>query len=208
MTTEELARHVGRPRAAATDASILQAVLDVVSDVGVSGVTVAEVARRAGVARATVYLRWPSRAALVGAASKAVAGGEPFPLTGDLERDIRSGADFVRQVIDAPYFKAILPELIRAVLANPPEIAFDALAPNREGLARAYRDFAAAQGFDARIEPHLPFDALFGAALAHLLATGSGPSEAHVRQIAEVVIAGLRREARDTDKAKVERSTH
>jgi AcrR family transcriptional regulator len=193
MTTGAPARHVGRPRRAATDATILKAVLELVSEVGVSGVTVSEVARRAGVSRATVYLRWPSRAALVGAAAKAVAGGRPFELTGDLADDIRTGATFLERVLGAPYFNAILPELIRAVLAQPPDIAFDALAPNREGLANEYRNLAAAQGFDPTIKPYLPFDVLFGSALAHLLATGAGPSPDYSRQIADALIEGLKR---------------
>jgi AcrR family transcriptional regulator len=193
MTTEAAARHIGRPRSSATDATILEAVLNLMGDVGVAGVTVAEVARRAGVARATVYLRWPSRAALVGAAAKAVAGGKPFELTGDLERDIRRGAAFLETVFGAPYFNAILPELMRAVLADPQEITFDDLAPNREGLATEYRELAATQGFDGSIEPQLPFDLLFGSALAHLLATGTGPSPDYSRQVADVVIAGLKR---------------
>ena len=162
------------------------------SEVGVSAVTVAGVARRAGVARATVYLRWPSRAALVGAASKAVAGGTPFALTGDLAGDIRRGSGFLEAVFGAPYFNAILPELIRAVLADPQEITFDALAPNRQGMAAEYRALAAAQGFDPTIEPHLLFDLLFGAALARLFATGTAPSPEDSRQIADVVTAGLR----------------
>ena len=169
--------------------------MHLIGEVGVAGVTVAEVARRAGVARATVYLRWPSRAALVGAAAKAAAGGRPFELTGDLERDIRRGAAFLETVVGAPYFNAILPELIRAVLADPQEIAFDALAPNREGLATEYRMLASAQGFDASIEPQLPFDLLFGSALAHVFATGAAPSPAHSGEIADVVIAGLKHRA-------------
>jgi AcrR family transcriptional regulator len=195
MTTEAAARHVGRPRGSSTDATILRAVLTLIGEVGVAGVTVTEVARRAGVARATVYLRWRSRAALVGAAAKAAAGGRPFELSGDLERDIRRGAEFLETVFGAPYFNAILPELIRAVLADPQEIAFDALAPNREGLATEYRTLAAAQGFDPAIEPHLLFDLLFGSSLARVFATGAAPSPEHSRQIAEVVTAGLKHRA-------------
>jgi len=176
-----------------TDAAILRAVLDLVAEVGVPGVTLAEVARRAGVARATVYLRWPSRAALVGAAAKAAAGGRPFALRGNLERDIHTGAMFLREVFGAPYFKAILPELLRAVLADPQEISFDALAPNREGLAAEYRALAEASGFDPGLAPELVFDVLFGAGLAHLFATGEIATEAYSRQIADLLIAGLRR---------------
>lgn len=193
MTTADLARHVGRPRGTATDATILQAVLDLVSEVGVAGVTVSEVARRAGVARATVYLRWPSRAALIGAAAKKVQGGRPFVASGDLAADIRDGTAFIERVVGAPYFDAILPELMRAVLAKPPEVSFDVLSPNREWLADEYRRLAAAQGFDPALDPYLLFDLMFGSALAHLFATGAAPSTDYSRQIAEVITAGLRR---------------
>lgn len=198
--TEHEARSPGRPRALDTDRLVLEAVLDLVNEVGVAGVTVTAVAARAGVARATVYLRWPSRAALVGAATKAVTGGAPFVLSGDIERDIRVGADFVQGVISAPYFASILPELIRAVLATPSEVSFDALAPNRERLAVEYRDVGRSQGYDTALEPHLLFDLLFGACLSHLFATGTAPSNDYVRQLAEVVSSGLRDQKRPNRK--------
>jgi len=191
MTGHE-ARSPGRPRNSDTDGRVLAAVLDLVSEVGVAGVTVTAVAARAGVARATVYLRWPSRAALVGAATRAVTGGEPFGLSGDIDRDIQVGADFIHGILSAPYFASILPELVRAVLATPAEVGFDALAPNRERMAAEYHDAGRLQGYDAKIEPHLPFDLLFGACLSHLLATGTAPSRSYVRQLARVVNAGLR----------------
>jgi hypothetical protein len=142
--------------------------------------------------RASGYLRWPSRAALVGAAAKKVQGRHPFQLSGDLAADIRNGTAFIERAVGAPYFDVILPELIRAVLAKPPEVAFDLLAPNREGLADGYRNPAAAQGFDPVIEPQVLFDLLFGSALVHLFATGTAPAPEYSRQIADVVIAGLK----------------
>ena len=193
--TENEGPHPGRPRNAATDGAILRAVLDAVSEKGISGVTVTGVAERAGVARATVYLRWPSRAALVGAAAKAVAGGDPFDLSGDIERDIRDGAEFLQVVFAAPYFAGILPELVRAVLAKPPEVSFDELAPNRQGIAAEYQREARAQGFDPDVDPNLAFDLFFGAFLSHLLATGAAPSPAYVRQLADVTVLGLKARA-------------
>jgi AcrR family transcriptional regulator len=194
--SDSSARHAGRPRNQATDAAILRAVLELVAEVGVSGVSVTGVAARAGVARATVYLRWPSRAALVGAAAKAVAGGDPFVLTGDIERDVRAGAGFVREVLAAPYFSGILPELMRAALAKPPEVSFEALAPNRESLADEYRREASIQGYDPTVDPHLAFDLLFGSGLSYLFATGEAPSPEYIRHLADVIVAGLKARTR------------
>jgi AcrR family transcriptional regulator len=191
MTTEAGTPHVGRPRGAATDSTILKAVLDLMSEAGVSGVTVSEVARRAGVARATVYLRWSSRAELIGAATKATVGGRPFPLTGDIVRDIQVGTHFFRDIIAAPAFKGMFPELAAEVLADAPEVSWDALSPNRAKLAENYLAVAARQGLDPQVDPDLPYYLMVGGLLAHLLVNGKAPSHEWTQQLVGVVVAGL-----------------
>jgi AcrR family transcriptional regulator len=164
---------------------------------GVQGTTLAAVARRASVARATVYLRWPTRSALVGAAARAAVGGQPFPLTGDLEIDVRAGTAFVQRIFQIPAFPAMLPEIVRGVLARPPELSFDSVAPRRRDLTRIYAEGAAEQGFDPDLDPAIPFDILLGTAIAHLLATGQPMSEPTAAQLAEVIVRGLRPTERD-----------
>ena len=193
MTTEPRSTPRGRPRRAATDAAILRAAVELMVEHGVHGTTLAAGARRAGVARATVYLRWPTRSALVGAAARAAVGGQPFPVTGDLERDIRAGTAYVQRVFSIPAFPAMLPEIVRGVLARPPELAFDSVAPRRRDLTRLYADGAAEQGFDPALDSSIPFDILLGTAIAHLLATGQPMSEPKATQLAEVIVRGLRR---------------
>jgi len=112
-------RPLGRPRRAAIDAAIVRAAVELMTEGGVQATTLTAVARRAGVARATVYLRWPTRSALIGAAARAAVGGQVLPLTGDVERDIRVGASWMQRVFDLPTTAAMLPEIIRGVLANP-----------------------------------------------------------------------------------------
>jgi AcrR family transcriptional regulator len=192
-TMNEPVRRPGRPRRAATDAAIIRAAVELVTDAGVEGATLTAVARRAGVARATVYLRWPTRSALIGAAARAAVGGQPLPLTDDLANDIRIGASFIQRIFENPTFPALLPEIVRAVLARPPEIAFDSVAPRRKDLARLYREHAAAQGFNPDIDPNLAFDLVLGTAIAHLLANGRAMSAAEADALGEVVIRGLRR---------------
>lgn len=192
MLTRSRSAPRGRPRRAATDAAIIRAAVDLMVERGVEGTTLAAVARRAGVARATVYLRWPTRSALVGAAARVAVGGQPFPLTGDLERDIRVGTAYVQRVFAIPTFPAILPEIVRAVLAHPPELAFDSVAPRRRDLTQSFVEGAADQGFDADLDATIPFDILLGTAIAHLLATGEPMSEPKAAQLAEVIVRGLR----------------
>ena len=201
-------RSSGRPRDPEVDRAILRAAVDVLEDVGLQGITVSAVAKRAGVARATVYLRWPSREALLGATARAAGGGQPYPLSGDLERDYRRGAEFAREVTSGEHFIAVLPELVAAVLANPQQLSFDAVAPNRVRLAAEYRAVAAEQGFDPGVEPDLGFDMILGAELIYILANRRAPSARYSRQLAEVVLSGLRARAEDAtgDGNRTERS--
>jgi len=194
MTTERVAeRQVGRPRRAAIDAAIIRAAVELMTEGGVEATTLTAVARRAGVARATVYLRWPSRSALIGAAARAAVGGQVLPLTGDLAQDIRVGASWLQRVLDLPTTAAMLPEIFRAVLANPPELSFDAVAPRRREFARLYTEGAAAAGFDPTLDPHVGFDMLLGTGLVHLFANRRAMTPAEAERLGEVVIRGLRR---------------
>lgn len=169
---------------------------------GVDGTTLSEVARRAGVARATVYLRWPNRSALVGAVVRSAVGGKPLPMSGDLEDDIRRTARFIARIFAAPSFAALLPELVRGVLATPPELSFDAISPGRGGYGRQYADHAKAQGFDTTVDPALASDVMIGTSIGYLLATGHPMSEADATKLAEVLIRGLRVPARPETRKK------
>ena len=152
---EHEARLPGRPRALDTDVGSCEAVLDLVNEVGVAGVTVTEVAARAGVARATVYLRWPSKAALIGAATKAVAGGEPFALT-RRPRSATSGAAPTSCRASSP--RRTSPRSCRSSSApswrRPGRSASTRLAPNRERLAAEYRRRRGDPGLRPRTSSH------------------------------------------------------
>jgi AcrR family transcriptional regulator len=58
----------GRPRDPEADRSIIAATLEIIAERGYDGVRVADVAERAGVAKATMYRRWASKTDLVVAA--------------------------------------------------------------------------------------------------------------------------------------------
>jgi len=193
MATQALdERRVGRPRRAAIDAAIIRAAVELMTEGGVDATTLTAVATRAGVARATVYLRWPTRSALVGAAARAAVGGQVFPLTGNVEVDVRVAAGWLQRVFELSSTPAMLPEIIRGVLADPPELSFDAVAPRRSEFARLYAQGAEAAGFDTAIDPHLAFDILLGTAMVHLFATRRAMTPAEAERLGEVVIRGLR----------------
>lgn len=192
MTEPAFTKPLGRPRATGADEAIVHATLDLLAEVGLEGTTIRAIAERVGVARATIYLRWPSRDALITAAVQLAMGGPPFLMTGDLREDMRRSADRARKVFGQPTFQAVLPEIIRAFLSRNPATTYDVLAPNRRKIAEEYAELASDTGFRTDIEPDVVVDLLIGGHLNHLLATGHAPSERLSKQMLEVVVAGLR----------------
>ena len=58
-------KQLGRPRSTEADRAIIDAVLEEVIQEGIDGMSIEQVAARAGVAKATVYRRWPNKEALL-----------------------------------------------------------------------------------------------------------------------------------------------
>jgi AcrR family transcriptional regulator len=203
-------QHAGRPRSHGVDTSVLEAAIDLLASKGPDGVTVNAVARRTGVARASIYLRYPNRMALLGAALRAAIGRQPYRLEGDIEADLRQGAAQAQAILATPSFRAILPEVVRGLLHQAPGaegITSDMVAPNRRPVADEYRDGAAAAGFRPDIDPDLPFKLIVGGVIMSLLADGIAPTISEATQVADIVIAGLRVEGRETGNARRARRT-
>jgi AcrR family transcriptional regulator len=94
MTRSAPAKSPGRPRAS-VDETVFAATLRTVHELGYTHATVDRIAAAAGVAKTTIYRRWPSKGALITACLVDAFG--PLPLTGesreaDLETAIRWGA--------------------------------------------------------------------------------------------------------------------
>lgn len=87
MTQRTTARR-GRPRDDAADQRILDAAWDLLHSAGYAGLSVDEVAERAGVAKTTLYRRWPTKDHLAIAVAARMLGEVPIPDTGDLQADL------------------------------------------------------------------------------------------------------------------------
>jgi AcrR family transcriptional regulator len=80
----------GRPRDPGVDEAVLAAAVELLADAGFARLTMEQVATRAGVGKASVYLRWPNKVALVAEAIQHRAGVVPdVPDTGTLPGDMR-----------------------------------------------------------------------------------------------------------------------
>lgn len=111
---------VGRPRNPALDDLILEAVRELLVEVGYHGFSVQEVTRRCNVHVRTITRRWPSKAELVTAA---IAGGdEPGAalavVTGRLRVDLRAIVEASLRYLGEPATRAAMPALIAEMRTN------------------------------------------------------------------------------------------
>lgn len=115
-------RSRGRPRREGADEQILGIALDVLREKGYRDLTVDVVAERAGVAKTTVYRRWPSKGALVAAAIAPLAPMESVDAEVVL-RDICA----TLQLIGSADGDAEMVEVVRAALEPRRRLLRDAL---------------------------------------------------------------------------------
>ena len=94
----------GRPRSAIADEAIRDAAVELFAERGFEGVSVEDVAERAGVSRATIYRRYPSKVDLIVEAGGCLASDDiAFPDTGNLGDDLRGLArSLVKAFTDSP----------------------------------------------------------------------------------------------------------
>lgn len=96
-------------RSARVRQAVLTATLDQLASQGIEGLTISEVATRAGVAETTIYRRWGTRTALVAdAVTELAAVNNPVPDTGTLRGDLHQLADQISDLISRPGIARLL----------------------------------------------------------------------------------------------------
>lgn len=147
VTTDVVAaRPPGRPRNAGADQTILEATWAEVAAQGLAGLSLDKVAARAGVSKATIYRRWPSKEALVLDAWRRADGGVvTCPDTGSLRSDLQAMHHAMIEHFEYEPLAILLPQMVAAGRQNPElakqfaEFIEEERGPIRELLARAQR---------------------------------------------------------------------
>jgi len=181
----------GRPRDAQAEQAILQATVELLSEVGFNQLSIEAVAARAGVGKPTIYRRWPSKPELVLDAVERLA--PPFPTadTGDPLTDLRQ----------------IVPELIVGLTSSPVARATIALAgdaemtrrlgeqylwPRRAGIAAILHRGIAAGDLRADVDVEMAIDLMLGASVYRWLVTAQPVDADTARRVVDAVWQSMR----------------
>ena len=184
----------GRPRLPVTDRAILRAVGELMAEQGLSGTTINAVAARSGVARGTVYRRFPNRSAMVAAAVRASRDWRPIDVGDDIEANYREQAEEARAVLAQPAFQAMMPALLEMGLnGEADDEVRSTVFPRRRQMAEMYARLAGPAGYRTDIAPELPNDLLVGAMIYRLLYEGAPPPSHEVQGMVDVILDGIRR---------------
>lgn len=167
---------------------------------GYAGLRLERVAKRAGVGKAALYRRWPSKAAMASAclADVGITITE-VPDTGSLEGDVRALLFSIRKVLRHPLVRRILPDL-HAEIGRSPELraSIRPFQAARRERGNAVVERAIARGeLDAATDRELVAD-LIGAPLYwRLTVTGGVADRNYVNLLATALTAAIKASAPD-----------
>jgi AcrR family transcriptional regulator len=165
----------GRPRDARRDEEILEAVLRLLEHTSYSELTIAAIARSAGVGKPTLYLRWPSKAAVVAEAVVRVLSADPFPDRGDVRSDLVAGLRDMIHLFNTTGAGRVLPGLVADLHDDPALLAAfheRYFQPRRRSVRAALQRGVERGELAGDIDHDLAVDMLVGPVYYGLLARG------------------------------------
>lgn len=197
MTPDD--RTPGRPRSREADAAILAAALELLIERGAEATSVEQVARRAGVTRATVYRRFPDKTSLLLATIESAYGNPPpTPEIRDIEHLLTGWAT----VLADPRQRRLLRRLYGS-FEDFPEIADayrDQLGEQRNDVRRRVFERARERGeLPADTDSQVLLDLLTGAGWQHLVTRPDTCTAEETEQFLRAVLhqAGYRPDDQD-----------
>ena len=187
----------GRPRSQEADRAILSATVDLLAERGLDGMSIEEVAARAGVGKATIYRRWPSKGLLaLDAFVVSFAEQQPLPDTGTLRGDLVAALSAWVRAVTGTSMGRMLTGLI-AEAQYDPELRAAWRDRVLEPLRAQYRimlDRAAARGeIRLSVDQDVVLDLFFGSAQHRLLLGHLPLTEDFIDEVVDVILRGIER---------------
>lgn len=185
----------GRPLDASVEQRVLPATRELLAASSLADLRIDDIARRSGVAKTTIYRRWPSLTHLVVAAMADLVGEREVTITDDPEEDLQR----------------IALAGLRSLRTAGPSLPPLALTVHRHGDAQLRREYRArlidplrgalidclqrgqARGvFRADADAPLAVDAMIGAAIYRLAILHETPTEADAKDLVSLLLDGVR----------------
>ena len=191
----EVHRPPGRPRSPEADRAILRATVDLLADEGYGGVTMEGVAARAGVGKATVYRRWPSKSALVVDAVSACreSGWQP-PDTGSAREDLLGFVRGFMHHLRTSDAGRVMPALVTELARNPElAVAFREgfVQPRRARVLEAVRRGTDRGEVRPDVDPELVADAVVALLMHRFLITGMDIDDGLPERVLDMLWRGV-----------------
>jgi AcrR family transcriptional regulator len=187
----------GRPRSEEADRAILSSAVEILSERGLSGMSIEEVAARAGVSKATIYRRWSSKGLLALDAFVAEFRAlQPLPDTGSLRGDLRAALHaWVSAVTTTPVGRMLTGLIAEAQHDDALRSAWrDRVLEPLRAQHRIMLERAAARGeLAASADQEVVLDLFFGAAQHRLLLGHLPMSDEFIDQVVGIIVDGAAR---------------
>jgi AcrR family transcriptional regulator len=176
----------GRPRDTTLDRRIVEATAEAVLKGGYAGLSVDEVAATLGIAKTTIYRRWPTKAHLVLEVVASMQATVEAPDTGDLRADLLSVTTSVARALRQPGARRLAAELVAASARD------ETLDQGVRRLWAARREPTLAVLRRAGVaHPEVVVDVLAGSQYYRLLLTGDPLDEAYAGQLVDLLFSRL-----------------
>ncbi len=197
----------GRPRSEEAHKAILDATLQLLVEVGFSALTVEGVATRAGVGKATIYRRWPSKLPLVVEAFSRLPALEEAD-TGDLVDDLKKMLRSYLQLFNSTPLAAVLPSLAGERAHNPQvsELFDPVFKERRQPLIRALERGVARGELSPELDLEVAADLIVGPIAVRLFFSGRKINPKIVGPIVDLALQGIRGAPSRAAKAGVRRT--
>jgi AcrR family transcriptional regulator len=195
----------GRPRDGAIEGKVLRAAFELYAERGWTGFSYREIAKRSGVGKAALYLRWPEKTSLLIASLEAAQ----LPIaeidTGSIRQDLLEVAEMMYGLVISPQGVAFL--RLRAEGRSVPELsaALEARSSIRSvmDVRRIVRRAVERGELAAETSPTLLADLVVGAVVNHVLATPRqltaevhGRAQAYFAAVVDAALLGAAAAAR------------